>query len=183
MRFVAFFRAVNFGHRGSPAKTEFISAFVAAGAADAASLQSHGNGVFSARDEHEAAAIADDVLDRLRDACGTRGPVYVRSLRYLADLVESNPFAAAPQDDVYERCVTFLPGEVADALDLPVRTSRSDVEVFRISPLEAFSVTRLVGRSPGNVNGLLERLLQTQATSRNWNTICRLVQRFGSPDA
>lgn len=43
----------------------------------------------------------------------------------------------------------------------------------------AFALSRRLGRSPGSPNALIERALGTQATTRNWNTIERLVAKFG----
>jgi hypothetical protein len=41
------------------------------------------------------------------------------------------------------------------------------------------SVARVVGRAAGSPNAWLERRLEGAATTRNWRTVVRLVDRFG----
>ena len=176
MRFVAFFRNVNLGRPGSPSKAQLVSAFIAAGAKEVDSFLTHGNATFSASSSRGADVIAEAAREHLRLACGLIEPVYTRSLRYLAELVASEPFATAPDEDVYQRCVSFLPAGVTEIPEAPITTPRRDVEVFHFLSGEAFSVTRTVGGRSGYANGLLERVLRTRLTTRNWNTIVRLVR-------
>lgn len=177
MRFAAFFRNVNFGHAGSPDKAQFIAAFDAAGAKHADSFLTHGNASFSAASAGEARTLVDEVCQRLRQVCAWDGVAHTRSMAYLAGRVAADPFMAAPQDDINERCVTFLPDHFEGMPDTPIVVPRRDLEVFAFQASEAYSVTRLVNGRPGNINGLLERLLKTPLTTRNWNTVVRLVQR------
>ncbi|MFC5743808.1 DUF1697 domain-containing protein [Dyella tabacisoli] len=177
MRFAAFFRNVNFGHVGSPIKAQFIAAFEAVGAQDMSSFLTHGNASFSASNAAEAISLADAAREQLRRVCGWDGVAYTRSITYLAKRVASDPFVGAPQDDINDCCVTFLPDRLSEMPVTPIVVPRRDMEVFDVRAGEAFSVTRLVGGRVGNVNGLLERLLKAPLTTRNWNTVVRLVER------
>ncbi|WP_266160866.1 DUF1697 domain-containing protein [Dyella silvatica] len=177
MRFAAFFRNVNFGHAGSSDKAQFVAAFNAVGAKHADSFLTHGNASFSATGADEAQVWVNEVCLRLRQVCAWDGVAYTRSMAYLAERVAADPFIAAPQDDISERCVTFLPDHLAGIPDIPIVVPRRDLEVFAVQAGEAYSVTRLVNGRPGNVNGLLERRLKIPLTTRNWNTVVRLVQR------
>lgn len=177
MHFAAFFRNLNLGRPGSPSKTQLIAAFETAGATEVASVLSHGNVVFSAPGLRQARTIAGAASAQLRIACGLDEPVFVRSQKSLAELVASEPFAAAPDDDVHERCVTFLPPGITQRLATPIVTARRDAEIFHFRQDEVFSVTRLIGGRPGPVNALLERALRTRLTTRSWNTVIRLAER------
>jgi uncharacterized protein (DUF1697 family) len=175
MRFAAFFRNLNLGRPRSPSKQQFVGAFEAAGAHDVESVRSHGNILFSASGVRQARAIAGAASERMRLQCGLDEPVFVRSLKYLGELIAAEPFANAPTDDVDERCVTFLPAGMEDLPQATIVTPRRDAEIFGFQANEIFSVTRLVGGRPGPVNALLERRLRTRLTTRNWNTVCRLA--------
>lgn len=179
MRFAAFFRNLNLGRTGHPTTAQFTAALEAAGARDAVSVLSHGNAAFSAPGARQATLIAQAACIHMQHTCGWNGAVHVRSIRQLARLIAAEPFATAPADGIHERCVTFLPANTAGLPALPLCSARRDLEIFRIEGGEAFSVTRLVGGRPGNVNGLLERLLRAPLTSRNWNTVMRVVERHG----
>lgn len=178
MRFAAFFRNLNLGRAGSPTRSQFVEALEAAGARKVVSVLSHGNAAFDAADAPRAGALAQAACARLRGACGWSGTVHVRSVDYLARLIDAAPFAGSPVDGVHERCVTFLPAG-ATLPALPLASARNDLAVCHASAGEAFSITRLVNGRPGNVNGLLERLLCTPLTTRNWNTVVRVVERHG----
>lgn len=177
MRYAAFFRNLLLGRAGHPTRAQFIAALDAAGAREVVSLQAHGNAAFSAGSARQAAAIAGAACEDLRLRCGWRGTAHVRSMARLAELIDQQPFAAVSADGIHERCVTFLPAVPKPAPSLPIVGTRGDLEIFRFDGAEAFSVTRLVGSRPGNVNALLERLLQTPLTTRNWNTVVRVVER------
>lgn len=176
MRFAAFFRNLNLGRPGSPDRAQFIRSMEEAGARAVASVLSHGNAAFSAAGQAQAVDLMEAACAHLREACGWDGAVHVRSFAYLRRLIEATPFAAAPEDDVHERCVTFLPRGV-ELPPLPLRNARRDLEVFHASGTEAFSITRLVDGRPGGVNALLERLTRAPLTTRNWNTVVRVVER------
>jgi uncharacterized protein (DUF1697 family) len=178
MRFAAFFRNLNLGRPGSPDRAQFVAAMEDAGAREVVSVLSHGNAAFSASSRMQAVRLMAAACGHLHEACGWNGAVHVRSFSHLARLIDAEPFAAAPADDVHERCVTFLRARVALPA-LPLASTRRDLEVFHASPTEAFSITRLVDGRPGGVNALLERLVKAPLTTRNWNTVLRVVERHG----
>lgn len=177
MRYAAFFRNLLLGRSGHPTRAQFIAALEAAGAREVVSLQAHGNAAFSAGSARQAATVARTACEDLHIRCGWQGTAHVRSMARLAELIDRQPFAAVPTDGIHERCVTFLPAAPSPAPALPIVGRRGDLQVFRFDGAEAFSVTRLVGGRPGNVNALLERLLQAPLTTRNWNTVVRVVER------
>ena len=153
-----------------------------AGANHAQSFLASGNVIFDAASD--ARALLTYVRARLRSSFGFDQPWFVREMPVLQHLVDQNPFKDAPQDDIFEQCITFLP----DILPitplvwptLPLRSSRNDVEVFAQTNTEAFSVTRQIGGKSGYATALLERNLGLEVTTRNWNTIRRMVEKFGS---
>jgi hypothetical protein len=78
--------------------------------------------------------------------------------------------------DVYERCVTFFRTDVALTLAIPTQSERGDVLLFASGPGEVLSITRLIGGRPGNPGRVIESALGVRATTRNWNTIERIVR-------
>ena len=79
-----------------------------------------------------------------------------------------------PITDVGHRCVTFT--ESLARVELPVVSVREDAYVFDAIGTDWYSVTRLVDGRGGNVNRMIERALSCTATTRNWNTIERVVE-------
>jgi uncharacterized protein (DUF1697 family) len=124
-------------------------------------------------------AIAARACAGMRDLCGLREPAFVRSVDELAALVAAEPFADALVEGESFRCVSFLGGHREPLPALPFTTPRGDIEFLSATGAEVFSIAHVVGRSAGSPNAWLERTLRAQATTRNWRTVERLVDRFG----
>lgn len=107
------------------------------------------------------------VLDR-------REPVFVRALDALKRQVASEPFDGLPPADVHERCVSFTAGDVG-VLDLPITSRRGDLVVFAATAGSVYSFTRMINGRPGNPGKLLETMLRAPVTTRNWNTVVRIL--------
>jgi uncharacterized protein (DUF1697 family) len=178
MKHAAFFRNTNLGRPKSPNRTQFEGAFLDAGAACAQSFLTNGTLVFEASKER-ADTIAELARKHLHDVCGLVEPVFVRSVPQLATLVASEPFGAFDLSNVYECCATFLASRSAPKVTVPQQSTRGDVEIIGTRGDVVFSFSRKFGASPGSPNALLEKLLAAKTTTRNWNTIVRLVAKHG----
>jgi uncharacterized protein (DUF1697 family) len=177
LKYVAFFRNVNLGHPRCPSKAVLEAAFADAGAADAVSFQTNGTVCFVLPARRSPRRLLAAVSRTLNAATGLVEPVFVRRLDALAALVASEPFAGVDPDRVYERCVTLL-SEGVPPPALPLATPRGDVEVLRVAGDIVLSVSRQIGAGPGSPNALIEKCTGRPATTRNWNTLVRLVQKF-----
>ncbi|MBL8957307.1 MAG: DUF1697 domain-containing protein [Myxococcaceae bacterium] len=174
-RSVAFFRNVNLGRPPCPSKVELERAFFDAGAEVAFSFLTNGTVVFDARSPERVLELARARLA----ARGLREPAFLRTLRALRRLVARDPFSAVNRADVHECSVTLLDVAARFPRSAPRVTPRRDVEVLGFTRSEVFSLSRVVGRSPGSPNAFLEKLLGLPATTRNWNTVVRVVKKFG----
>ncbi|UUZ67811.1 DUF1697 domain-containing protein [Polaromonas sp. P1(28)-13] len=178
MKYAAFFRNLNLGRTNCPTKTQFEVAFTAAGAESASSFLTNGTLVFSVNSSTRARKVLALACQALQAECGLKEPAYMRDLDYLADLVALDPFASVERSSVFERCVSFLHPESVTLPALPLESKRRDVEVLRFTDSEALSVSRKVGNTPGSPNAFLEKLLGSPVTTRNWNTVVRLVEKY-----
>jgi len=177
MKYAAFFRNVNLGRPRSPTKVQLEEAFLEAGATDAQSFLTNGTLVFTVRPRANPSRILDTASKQLRIACGLKEPGYVRSVAYLRELVELDPFVSVDQSTVYLCCVTFLHASVPVPPVVPIESKRRDVEVISFTGGEAMCLSRKIGNTPGSPNAFLEKLFGLPATTRNWNTVVRLVQK------
>jgi uncharacterized protein (DUF1697 family) len=178
-RHAAFLRNVNLGRPGSPTRAQLEAAFLEAGAASAASFLVNGTLVFAAPAGARPRAIAHRACAAMRARCGLREPVFVRSVAALAALVDERPFDGVALGEGDAHCVTFLAASRRALPALPLANARGDVELLADTGTEVLSASRLRGASPGSPNAWLERLLDAPATTRNWRTIVRLVEKFG----
>jgi uncharacterized protein (DUF1697 family) len=152
--------------------------FVEAGATYPRSHLATGNVSFGWYDDDVAGLIAATQAG-IESTMGRFEPVFVRSVTTLRSLIEARPFDITPIDDVGHRCVTFT--ESSGRLVFPIASSRQDAYLFDSRGTDIFSVTRLVDGRGGNVNRMIEKALASAATTRNWNTIERIVKLHEAP--
>jgi uncharacterized protein (DUF1697 family) len=176
-KFAVFFRNVNLGQLNNPSRTQFESAFTAAGGMDASSFITTGNIVFPASSEAGARKVLLRAREILKSERGLEEPAFLRSLHYLAELVKTDPFTSMLSDDVYDYSITFMDTKGLDRLNMPLESTRGDLTIFRCTSGEAFSVSRMVNGRAGHAGPFLEKLLGVPATTRVWNTVLRLVRK------
>lgn len=177
MRFAVFLRNVNLGRPRCPDRSQFEQAFLAAGAAQAASFLVNGTLVFDAPAARGKAVVRAAVA-RLHEVCGLVEPAFLRRVDDLAGLVAADPFAAVDRASVHECCVTFLAPDAPALPPLPLDSRRGDVRLLAARGGDVFSVSYELGSTPGSPNAFLERTLAAKATTRAWNTIVRLVDKY-----
>ncbi|MFP5488046.1 MAG: DUF1697 domain-containing protein [Acidimicrobiia bacterium] len=174
---VAFVRAVMIGREGLHSHV-LLSMFERAGAADPVSYLATGNVSFAVESGRVGRVVAA-VEAELEALLGRPTPLFVRALDDLVELVDGDPFAAAPFDDVYARLVTFFVDRVPEALALPMRAPNGDWEVFAAGTGEVFSVTRAwPDRQPQDPGGVIQRAAGEPVTTRALGTIERIVAKL-----
>jgi uncharacterized protein (DUF1697 family) len=104
--------------------------------------------------------------------------VFVRTLPQLKKLIAHDPFKGNEEKDA-DFQVTFLASAPTQfPLVLPVRIPKSNADVISACGAEVFSVTR--GHGDGGMpNPFLESKLKVKATTRNWNVVREIAERFG----
>jgi len=178
LKYAAFYRNVNLGQPKSPTKIQLESALISAGAEIAQSFQSNGTAIFTASTAENAGEIVMRSRQILKAECGLEEPAYVCDLQHLAEMVAADPFANANLENVYGYFASFLPPEAITRLQAPLQSPRGDVDLLLVTHSAVLSLSRMLGASPGDPTPFLEKLLQVPVTSRSWNTIVRLVNKF-----
>lgn len=182
VRYAAFLRNVNLGRPNSPTRARFEEAFLVSGAASAQSFLVNGTLVFTLAPGARPRAVAQRACEAMRASCGMREPVFVRSVEELRALVASDPFAGQVAEGRDACCISFVGAPRKSMPALPFVTARGDLELLRGDDTHVLSVSRWVGSSAGSPNAWLERTLGEPATTRNWRTIVRLVEKYSRND-
>ena len=177
-RYAAFLRNVNLGRPNSPTRVQLEQAFLDAGAASAESFQVNGTLVFTLATGTRPRALASRACAALAASCGMREPAFVRSMAELGALVDADPFTGQVAEGLDSPCVSFLGAPRRPLPPLPFVTARRDLELLRADDTHVFSVSRWLGKSGGSPNAWIERQLGEPATTRNWRTVVRLVEKY-----
>jgi uncharacterized protein (DUF1697 family) len=171
--YVAMLRSVNVAGR-TIKMAALRELFAALGHADVVTYIQSGNVIFRSP-ERDGAELAGDITERIGRDLGLDVSVLVRTRDDLSEVVKANPFPSRGADPARLH-VTFLAGRV-DA------SSMGKIDPSAFGPDEFHAAGReLYLHCPGGYgttklnNAFWERRLKTIATTRNWNTVNKLLQ-------
>jgi uncharacterized protein (DUF1697 family) len=175
IKYVAFLRGINVG--GVIVKMDKLKkTFEAIGFAEVKTLLASGNALFTAPSASES-ALAQKIEKKLETAFGREIGVIVRKVEELQRLAEADPFAVikvTPQTRLY---VTFLAEKNKSSLKIPYETPGKNIRLIRAADREVYSVVTL---SPGtgtvDLMSFLEKEFGRKVTTRNWNTIDKILK-------
>lgn len=177
-RYAAFLRAVNVGGR-TVRMSELSTRLQGLGLEQVRTYIASGNVSFESAGTE--AQITKRVERDLMDWLGYPVATMVRPWSELEALAASNPFKGVSRQRDAKLYVAFLWEPPTKQPRLPRVSPKEGLRLFRIAGREAFMVAeRLVDGGFGVPNLALEKELGVPATTRNWNTILRMLNQ-GKP--
>ncbi|NHZ85743.1 MAG: DUF1697 domain-containing protein [Planctomycetia bacterium] len=132
-----------------------------------------GNVLFDS-DETETLKLTNFIEEKLFTELGYKVTVIIRTKQDLLDIVEQNPFKDYAGDVKYY--ITFLAEKPKQAPTLPIRMNEIENEVFKMENNNVFTVGFNVKGRYGFPNVFIEKEFCVPATTRNWNTILRILK-------
>jgi len=172
--FIALLRAVNLGGHKPLAMSSLRDFFADLSFTDARTLLQTGNVVF--RGEARTVSNLEHLLEREAKArLGLDTVFFIRSADDWKALQRQNPFPDEALRDPSHLVVMFLK-EAPDAKSLAkLRTAIRGPEIVDVAERQAYIVYPTgIGRSR-LTHALIETMLGTRGTGRNWNTVLKLA--------
>jgi uncharacterized protein (DUF1697 family) len=146
--------------------------FEAAGCRNVATYIQSGNVIFDADDERTLQHTVEAVSAHI----GAPAQLIFRTVSQLAAIVAARPFESYLADQRLKLYVVFLAEPPAKQVTLPVVSPEEVLELIAVVGTEAYVVS---GRKPSGMygfpNNFVEYQLGVAATSRNWNTVTKLL--------
>jgi uncharacterized protein (DUF1697 family) len=172
LRYVAFLRGVNVGGHKPIRMAELAAAFAELGLRNVRTVLASGNVLFDAPTLSRK-GLAARISAGLKRTLGFDATVVVRTLEEIGQLLDSDPFRGMKPPAGAQLYITFLaedaPAEVAP-------TGRSNIRMARVSAGEVASVVVLSpGHGTTDLMSILDRQFGRKATTRNWNTLKRIL--------
>lgn len=132
-----------------------------------------GNVLFDSKDKN-ISQIVKIINDGIFNELGYRVTVILRTRQELLDIAESNPFKNYDGDVKYY--LTFLAESPKITPTLPIRKKDIENEVFKVENNNVYTVGFNVKGRYGFPNVFIEKEFGVPATTRNWNTILRILK-------
>lgn len=176
--YAGFLRGVNMIGRRTVKMAELRRIFESMDFSDVRTILASGNVVFGSK-RSNIAALSARIEQRIEPEFGYPVRVIVRSLDELESIAATNPFRGVPASPRTKLLVTLLSERPAGRFMGPYTSPEKDFKVLRVEDRTVFSVVTLDGdRRSSGVMSFLERQFGTEQTSRNWNTIVRVLQAW-----
>jgi uncharacterized protein (DUF1697 family) len=173
--YFAFLRGINVSGQKLIKMTDLTKIFTDAGFNNIKTFIQSGNIVFDARVK-DANAVEEKLEKVLAKSLGYPVEAFVKSAEELRQMVDMQPFAGFDDDSDVKKYVTFTRQKLPASVKIPLLSPTGDVELFRIAGNTIFSLAHPAkdGRY-GFPNGFIEKIFRIPATTRNWNTVCKMV--------
>jgi len=176
IRYVAFLRAINVG--GHVVKMDTLRrSFESLGLARVETFLASGNAVFETT-EHEPAALASRIAERLRADLGFEVATFLRSDEELSEVAAHQPFTAIELESAMAQNVAFT-GAPLDASEVEnVQALTSAMDAFRVRGREVYWLCRTRQSESAFSNVVLEKTLGRPSTLRGRNTVAKMVAKW-----
>jgi uncharacterized protein (DUF1697 family) len=172
-RLIVLLRGINLGSRNRIAMPKLRELLEDAGFDDVQTYVQSGNAVFGTK--LSETALTKAIEHALEAYMGRPIATTLRTLNQMKAIVDGNPFAKVATKPAY-LCVTFLSHAPTKAEVAPLHTQDWKPELFKVVGQEIYTWhPNGQGRSP--LAAALGKLpLRDAVTTRNWNTVMKLVE-------
>jgi uncharacterized protein (DUF1697 family) len=176
MRYVAFLRGINVGGHKPLKMGDLRAVFEDMGFDDVETVHASGNVAFEADAGEDTASAAVRIEGELKQTFGYPIGVVVRPLADLERLVGSDPFAGIAIGPEIKLYVTFLSHPVKNGTGIRPDTVGGNVHLVKVTTREVLTAVTLSPKwGTTELMAWLEKEFGPGVTTRNWNTIMKVV--------
>jgi uncharacterized protein (DUF1697 family) len=172
---ISLLRGVNVGGHNMIKMDALRTLYESLKLGDAKTYLQSGNVVFKAGAQ-ALAGLPKRIEDAIEGNFGFRPSVIHRTAAELRDAIARNPFAARPGIEPSKLWVTFLAGDPSSEAREKVLAMKTDPEELRMDGRELFIYFPNGMARPKIPMAQIERALKLPTTSRNWNTVRKLLE-------
>jgi uncharacterized protein (DUF1697 family) len=174
--YAAFLRGINVGGHKPVPMEKLKKAFESMRFKNVRTLLASGNIVFEAPLQNST-KLEQMIGEKLKNTFETDIPVIIRTMEELQHLSESQPFKDIAITLSTRLYVTFLTEEPKSSLKIPYVSPDSYYRILHVTGREVCCVLSLSpnGRTV-DLMKLLEKEFGRNITTRNWNTIVRILK-------
>ena len=178
INYAAFLRGINVGGRKPVPMQKLKKALESLQFKNVQTLLASGNVVFEAP-PLDTIALEQKIEETLKKTFGQEIGVFIRTLKELQHLSDSQPFKGinvTPQTRLY---VTFFSEKPKRSLKIPFISPDKSFNILHVSGREVCSVLTLSPNSGTlDLMKVLEKEFGRKVTTRNWNTVIRVLRTY-----
>jgi uncharacterized protein (DUF1697 family) len=172
---VSLLRGVNLGGHRKVKMEDLRALYESLGFTDVRTYINSGNVLFRTGGR-DLLRLGRRIEDTIESACSFRSDVVLRTPADLRQVIAVNPFAARPGLDASRLAIHFLAADPGAAARRQVLALETAPEELHIDGRELYIYYTNGMARPKLSLALVEKTLQTCGTSRNWNTVRKLLE-------
>ena len=173
INYLCFLRGINVSGQKIIKMQDLVLLFESFGFYNVKTYLQTGNILFDS-DKTDTVRILKIIDDGIFKELGYRVTVILRTKQNLLDIADSKPFMNYEGDVKYY--LTFLAETPKQPPTLPIRMNDIENKVFKIDKNNVYTVGFNVKGRYGFPNVFIEKEFDVPATTRNWNTILRILK-------
>jgi len=176
IKYAAFLRGINVGGHKTVVMEDLKKAFESLGFQNVKTVLASGNVLFEAR-KANLTDLARKIGAYLEKTFGFEIGIVVRTIDDIQKLVDSSPFKNIHVTSQTRLYVTFITEKLRGSLKIPYETPGKEINILHASNNTVLSLVNL-SASIGTIDlmGILEKEFGKNITTRNWNTIVKMVE-------
>lgn len=175
MKYALFLRGINVGGNKKVPMSSLKSALEAIGLSDVKTLLNSGNVTFI--DTASQTTLKTRIDTKLKETFDFPIPTVIRTIPQIETLLNNNPFKEIPITKDTRLYITLLANKPTSTLKIPYTTPDKAFQILKVTDTEVVSVLT-VTKTKGTTDcmNILEKEFGHNITTRNWNTIQKLVK-------
>ncbi len=176
-KYVAFLRGINVGGKSKVGMAELRIALQSIGLTNVKTLLNSGNVVFEST-KNDQSELKQAIEQKLEDEFGRQISVIIRPIQRIQQIVDSQPFADIEVTPEVRLYVSFLPeNPLSPKLSIPYKSPDMSFDILDVIDGAVFSLLSLTpGKGTPESMAILEKEFGRGITTRNWNTVCKLIK-------
>jgi uncharacterized protein (DUF1697 family) len=172
-KYVIFLRAVNVGGTGIIKMSDLKSALEDHGFTEVKTFINSGNIIFMSTENKEATRIA--IKDIIAKRFNLNIELIVKTQQELENILASDPYAPG-EEEKSRRLVAMMSGKIDDRLSSTLRDDKRVTENYYIKD-DLLYIYYLNGAGKSKLStSYIEKKLGLYSTSRNWNTLEKMLE-------
>jgi uncharacterized protein (DUF1697 family) len=173
-RYAAFLRGINVGGNKKVPMAKLKTVMETMGFENVKTLLASGNVIFEGKKE-DTKKLAAHIAKVLGEAFGFEIPVLIRTMEELEKLHAREPFAKIKVTKDIRLYVTFLSEKPKSKLKIPYESPDKAFRILALSGSELISVLDVSKTGTPEAMSIIEKEFGKNVTTRNWNTIVKMV--------
>ena len=175
IKYVALFRGINVGGNKKVNMEALRNMMASVGYKNIKTILNSGNLIFESSKTSEGNLIKI-IEENFTKTFGFESKVMVRTISEIELFLNLDPFKNIQQDKNTQLYVTFLPEKKKSSLNIPYSTPEKDFQILQIVEREVFWLINKLNAKTVDAMAFIEKEFGKNVTTRNWNTVEKIVR-------